>query len=197
MSGSKNTRVNKQVQPGPTRRDGEASLQQSFVQPHLGQQVRGMMGGEMFFPNIGASGADPRLEFYLMQQRNHQLDQQNLASLDPDSHMRMVRAGSAYHGFPPGMNPNPISQQMSYNQRFDPSNNATAAAFMNERMMTMRQAAYQQQNNALAPGPWMQMQQQHDQQPPPIVDTSSMNQVSPPTGPFALGQSNAPDSTDA
>ena len=206
MSGSKNTRAHKrqqQVQHGSARQNGDVSLQ-AFAQPHLGQQVRGMTGGDMFFPVIGASGSDPRLEFYLMQQRNQQervtemtsLEQQRLASLDPDSHMRMFRAGSAYHGFPPGMNANLMSQPIPFNQHFDPTNNATAAMFMNERMATMRQASSQQQHTGSAPASLMQIQQQQDQQPPPIVGMSMNDQFSPPAGPYASGRNHAQDSVD-
>jgi len=131
--------------------------QQNFRQSHL---AAGMAGGDAFFHGTG--GADPRLDYFLMQQRTQQermnelamLEQQRLASLDPEVQMRLLRGGGAGFGGFSGMNPNMMGQQMSFNQRFDPS---ASAMMTNERLMSMRNAAAQQT--------WMQQSQisQHSQ----------------------------------
>ena len=212
MSGSKNKQANAirgqklqhQMQLVAARENDEAAAHafslQAFAQPNLGQQGRAMTGGEMVYPVSGASGPDPRVEFYLMQ-RNQQerlnelavLEQQRLASLDPDFHMRLLRGGSAYHGFPPGMNANLLGQQMSFNQRLDPSNNTTAASFMND-MMTMRHPTSQQQNIGAAQASWIHRQQQQQQiQQQDQQHSSGNNPTLTIVETHGSGQSKAPD----
>ena len=209
MSGSKNKQANAirgqklqhQMQLVAARENDEAAAHafslQAFAQPNLGQQGRAMTGGELVYPVSGASGPDPRVEFYLMQ-RNQQerlnelavLEQQRLASLDPDFHMRLLRGGSAYHGFPPGMNANLLGQQMSFNQRLDPSNNTNAASFMND-MMTMRHPTSQQQNIGAAQASWIHRQQQMQQQDQ--QHSSGNNPTLTIVETHGSGQSKAPD----
>jgi len=141
-----------------------AQLVPSNQAAYAQQQARVMAGGDMFLPGGaagGSTGADPRLDHYLMQQRNQQdrfnelavLEQQRLASLDPELQMRLLRGGS-FNGFPEGASSNLLGQQMSFNQRFDPSSNTAAS------MMSMRGASWMQMQQQM-----MQQQQQQQQQP--------------------------------
>ena len=137
--------------------NGALSQHQPFAQPGLFPQARG--GDNSYFPD-NRTGRDPRLEYFLLQQRMQQerinelamLEQQRLASLDPELQMRLLRGGAgAYGGFPTGNASNLLSQQLPFDsRRFDQSSNAAASA--NERFMSMQAAAAQQN---LSPAAWM------------------------------------------
>jgi len=136
--------------------NGGVSQHQPFAQPGLFSQARG--GDNSYFPD-NRTGRDPRLEYFLLQQRMQQdrinelamLEQQRLASLDPELQMRLLRGGAgAYGGFPTGNASNLLSQQLPFDRRFDQSSNTAASA--NERFMSMQAAAAQQN---LSPAAWM------------------------------------------